>query len=127
MARLAGIDLPKNKKAYIGLQYIFGIGEKSSTEILAKANVNPNKKVSDLTEEELAKIRSVMTAEYKVEGALRSEVQQNIKRLMDIGTYRGIRHRRGLPAHGQRTRTNSRTRKGKRKTVAGKKKVAAKK
>ena len=127
MARLAGIDLPKNKKAYIGLQYIFGIGEKSSTEILAKANVNPNKKVAELTEEELAKIRSIMTADYKVEGALRSEVQQNIKRLMDIGTYRGIRHRRGLPAHGQRTRTNSRTRKGKRKTVAGKKKVAAKK
>jgi small subunit ribosomal protein S13 len=127
LARLAGIDLPKNKKAYIGLQYIFGIGEKSSTEILAKANVDPNKKVSDLTEEELAKIRSIMTADYKVEGALRSEVQQNIKRLMDIGTYRGIRHRRGLPARGQRTRTNSRTRKGKRKTVAGKKKVAAKK
>jgi small subunit ribosomal protein S13 len=127
LARLAGIDLPKNKKAYIGLQYIFGIGERSSTEILAKANVNPNKKVSDLTEEELAKIRSIMTSEYKVEGALRGEVQQNIKRLMDIGTYRGIRHRRGLPARGQRTRTNSRTRKGKRKTVAGKKKVAAKK
>ncbi|MFA7419792.1 MAG: 30S ribosomal protein S13 [Melioribacteraceae bacterium] len=127
MARLAGIDLPKNKKAYIGLTYIFGIGEKSSTDILAKANVNPNKKISELSEEELAKIRSIMTNEYKVEGALRSEVQQNIKRLMDIGTYRGIRHRRGLPARGQRTRTNSRTRKGKRKTVAGKKKVAAKK
>jgi small subunit ribosomal protein S13 len=127
LARLAGIDLPKNKKAYIGLTYIFGIGEKSSTDILAKANVNPNKKISELSEEELAKIRSIMTNEYKVEGALRSEVQQNIKRLMDIGTYRGIRHRRGLPARGQRTRTNSRTRKGKRKTVAGKKKVAAKK
>ncbi|MEW6653970.1 MAG: 30S ribosomal protein S13 [Bacteroidota bacterium] len=127
MARLAGIDLPKNKKAYIGLTYIFGIGEKSSTDILAKANVNPNKKVSELSEEELAKIRSIMTNEYKVEGALRSEVQQNIKRLMDIGTYRGIRHRRGLPARGQRTRTNSRTRKGKRKTVAGKKKTPAKK
>jgi small subunit ribosomal protein S13 len=127
LARLAGIDLPKNKKAYIGLTYIFGIGEKSSADILAKANINPNKKVSDLTEEEIAKIRSVMTSEYKVEGALRSEVQQNIKRLMDIGTYRGIRHRRGLPVRGQRTRTNSRTRKGKRKTVAGKKKVAAKK
>ncbi|MDP2036651.1 MAG: 30S ribosomal protein S13 [Ignavibacteria bacterium] len=127
MARLAGIDLPKNKKAYIGLTYIFGIGEKSSTDILAKANVNPNKKISELSEEELAKIRSIMTNEYKVEGALRSEVQQNIKRLMDIGTYRGIRHRRGLPAHGQRTRTNSRTRKGKRKTVAGKKKTPAKK
>jgi len=127
LARLAGIDLPKNKKAYIGLTYIFGIGEKSSTDILAKANVNPNKKISELSEEELAKIRSIMTNEYKVEGALRSEVQQNIKRLMDIGTYRGIRHRRGLPARGQRTRTNSRTRKGKRKTVAGKKKTPAKK
>ncbi len=127
MARLAGIDLPKNKKAYIGLTYIFGIGEKSSTDILAKANVNPNKKISELSEEELAKIRSIMTNEYKVEGALRSEVQQNINRLMDIGTYRGIRHRRGLPARGQRTRTNSRTRKGKRKTVAGKKKTPAKK
>lgn len=127
MARLAGIDLPKNKKAFIGLTYIYGIGEKSSMAILTKAGVNPDKRVSDLTEEEIAKIRSVMTSEYKVEGALRSEVQQSIKRLMDIGSYRGLRHRRSLPARGQRTRTNSRTRKGKRKTVAGKKKVAAKK
>lgn len=127
MARIAGVDLPKNKKAFIGLTYIFGIGEKSSMEILKKAEVNPDKKVSDLTEEEIARIRSVMTAEFKVEGALRSEVQQNIKRLMDIGSYRGIRHRRSLPARGQRTRTNSRTRKGKRKTVAGKKKTPAKK
>lgn len=127
MARLAGIDLPKNKKAFIGLTYIFGIGETSSYDILTKANVNPDKKVADLTEEEIARIRSVMTADYKVEGSLRSEVQQNIKRLMDVGSYRGLRHRRSLPARGQRTRTNSRTRKGKRKTVAGKKKVAAKK
>ncbi len=127
MARLAGIDLPKNKKAYIGLTYIFGIGVSSAMDILKKAEVDPNKKISELGEEELAKIRSIMTNEYKVEGALRSEIQQNIKRLMDIGTYRGIRHRRGLPVRGQRTRTNSRTRKGKRKTVAGKKKVAAKK
>ncbi len=127
MARIAGIDLPKNKKAYVGLTYIFGIGQKSAEDILAKANVNPNKKISELTEEEVAKIRSVMTADYKVEGALRSEVQQNIKRLMDIGAYRGIRHRRSLPARGQRTRTNSRTRKGKRRTVAGKKKTPAKK
>lgn len=127
MARLAGIDLPKQKKAFIGLTYIFGIGRKSAMDILTKAQVNPDKKIQDLTEEEIAKIRSVMTADYKVEGALRSEVQQNIKRLMDIGSYRGIRHRRGLPVRGQRTRTNSRTRKGKRKTVAGKKKVAAKK
>jgi small subunit ribosomal protein S13 len=127
LARLAGIDLPKNKKAFIGLTYIFGIGDKSAMEILTKANVNPNKKVSELTEEEIAKIRSVMTADYKVEGSLRSEVQQNIKRLMDIGAYRGLRHRRSLPVRGQRTRTNSRTRKGKRKTVAGKKKTPAKK
>jgi len=127
LARLAGIDLPKNKKAFIGLTYIFGIGDKSAMEILTRANVNPNKKVSELTEEEIAKIRSVMTADYKVEGSLRSEVQQNIKRLMDIGSYRGLRHRRSLPVRGQRTRTNSRTRKGKRKTVAGKKKTPAKK
>ncbi len=127
MARLAGVDLPKNKKAYIGLTYIFGIGDTASMDILTKAGVDPNKKVSDLSEEEIAKIRSVMTAEYRVEGALRSEVQQNIKRLMDIGAYRGIRHRRGLPVRGQRTRTNSRTRKGKRRTVAGKKKTPAKK
>lgn len=127
MARLAGIDLPKQKKAFIGLTYIFGIGRKSAIEILTKAQVNPDKKIQELTEEEIAKIRSVMTADFKVEGALRSEVQQSIKRLMDIGSYRGIRHRRGLPVRGQRTRTNSRTRKGKRKTVAGKKKVAAKK
>jgi small subunit ribosomal protein S13 len=127
LARLAGIDLPKNKKAFIGLTYIFGIGETSSMDILTKANVNPDKKVSDLTEEEIARIRSIMTSDYKVEGALRSEVQQSIKRLMDIGAYRGVRHRRSLPVRGQRTRTNSRTRKGKRKTVAGKKKVAAKK
>lgn len=127
MARLAGVDLPKNKKAFIGLTYIFGIGEKSSMDILSRANVNPDKKVSELTEEEIAKIRAIMTSDYKIEGALRSEVQQNIKRLMDIGSYRGIRHRRSLPARGQRTRTNSRTRKGKRKTVAGKKKTPAKK
>jgi small subunit ribosomal protein S13 len=127
LARIAGIDLPKQKKAFIGLTYIFGIGPKVSMDILTKANVNPEKKISELTEEEIAKIRSVMTSDYKVEGALRSEVQQNIKRLMDIGCYRGLRHRRGLPARGQRTRTNSRTRKGKRKTVAGKKKAPSKK
>ena len=127
MARLAGIDLPKQKQAYIGLTYIYGIGQYTAKEILEKANVDPLKKVSDLTEEEVGKIRSIMQAEYKVVGALRSEVQQNIKRLMDIGCYRGLRHRRGLPARGQRTKTNSRTRKGKRRTVAGKKKAAAKK
>lgn len=127
MARIAGIDLPKNKKAYIGLTYIFGVGKHSAMSILDRAKVDPNKKIAELTETEIAEIRSIMTTEYKVEGALRSEVQQNIKRLMDIGSYRGLRHRRGLPARGQRTRTNSRTRKGKRRTVAGKKKTPAKK
>ena len=123
MARIAGVDLPKNKKVLYGLQYIYGIGEFTAATILEKAKVSPVKKVSDLTEEEVAEIRSVITAEYRVEGALRSEVQQNIKRLMDIGSYRGIRHRLGLPLRGQRTKNNSRTRKGKRKTVANKKKV----
>jgi small subunit ribosomal protein S13 len=127
LARISGVDLPKNKKVLFGLQYIFGIGPTISQEIVTKSGVDPNKKVADLTDEEIAQIRAVITADYKVEGALRSEVQQNIKRLMDIGTYRGLRHRRGLPARGQRTRTNSRTRKGKRKTVAGKKKTPTKK
>ncbi len=127
MARIAGVDLPKNKKVLFGLQYIFGVGPSISKAILEKAKVSPDKKISDLTEEEVAEIRAAMTADYKVEGALRSEVQQNIKRLMDIGSYRGIRHRKSLPARGQRTRTNSRTRKGKRKTVAGKKKAPSKK
>ncbi len=127
MARIAGIDLPKNKRAEIGLTYIYGIGRTSAQEILTKAEVDLNKKISDLTDEDIAKIRAVITSDHKVEGALRSEVQMNIKRLMDIGCYRGLRHRKGLPARGQRTRTNSRTRKGKRKTVAGKKKAAAKK
>ncbi len=127
MARIAGVDLPKNKKVYIGLTYIYGIGQSTALKVLDMAKVDPNKKVADLTEEEVAQIRSVMTANLKVEGSLRSEVQQNIKRLMDIGTYRGLRHRRGLPVRGQRTKTNSRTRKGKRKTVAGKKKVPGKK
>lgn len=127
MARISGVDLPKNKKVLFGLQYIFGIGPTISGEICTKSGVNPDKKVADLTDEEIAQIRATITADYKVEGALRSEVQQNIKRLMDIGTYRGLRHRRGLPARGQRTRTNSRTRKGKRKTVAGKKKTPTKK
>jgi small subunit ribosomal protein S13 len=127
VARIAGVDLPKNKQVLFGLQYIFGIGKTVSAEILEKAKIDPKKKVSDLNDEEIAQIRAAIQADYKVEGALRSEVQQNIKRLMDIGSYRGIRHRRGLPVRGQRTRTNSRTRKGKRKTVAGKKKVPTKK
>ena len=126
MARIAGVDLPKKKRSEIGLTYIYGIGHTSARNILRKAGVDLNKKVGDLNDDEVAKIRGIITAEYKVEGALRSEVQMNIKRLMDIGCYRGIRHRKGLPVRGQRTRTNSRTRKGRRKTVAGKKKVAAK-
>jgi small subunit ribosomal protein S13 len=115
------------KKAFIGLTYIYGIGQHTAIKILEKASVNPDKRISDLTEEEVAKIRAIMTADLKVEGALRSEVQQNIKRLMDIGTYRGLRHRRGLPVRGQRTKTNSRTRKGKKRTVAGKKKAPGQK
>lgn len=126
MARIAGIDLPKKKRAEIGLTYIFGIGHTTARTILTRAGVDFNKKVGDLTDDEVAKIRGIITSDYKVEGSLRSEVQMNIKRLMDIGCYRGIRHRRGLPVRGQRTRTNARTRKGKRKTVAGKKKAAAK-
>ena len=127
MARISGVDLPKNKTVLYGLQYIYGIGMTTSADVLEKAKVDPKKKVADLTEGDVAEIRAVLTADYKVEGALRSEVQQNIKRLMDIGAYRGIRHRKGLTVRGQRTRTNARTRKGKRKTVAGKKKVPTKK
>jgi small subunit ribosomal protein S13 len=127
VARIAGVDLPKNKPVEIGLTYIYGIGRSTSREILAKAKVDLHKRVAQLNDEEVAAIRSVIQSDYKVEGALRSEVQMNIKRLMDIGSYRGLRHRKGLPVRGQRTRTNARTRKGKRKTVAGKKKAAEKK
>jgi small subunit ribosomal protein S13 len=126
VARIAGIDLPKKKRSEVGLTYIYGIGRTSARSILKKAGVGFDKKIGDLNDDEVAKIRSIITAEFKVEGALRSETQTNIKRLMDIGCYRGIRHRKGLPARGQRTRTNARTRKGRRKTVAGKKKVMAK-
>jgi small subunit ribosomal protein S13 len=126
LARIAGVDLPKKKRSEIGLTYIFGIGRTSARSILQKAGISYDKKIGDLNDEEVQKIRGIITADYKVEGALRSETQMNIKRLMDIGCYRGIRHRRGLPVRGQRTRTNARTRKGRRKTVAGKKKVAAK-
>ena len=127
MARIAGIDLPKNKRVVIGLTSIFGIGRSSSRKILNKLGISEDTKVSALSDDEVNQIRSEIANEIKVEGALRSEVQMNIKRLMDIGTYRGKRHRKGLPVRGQRTRTNARTRKGKRKTVAGKKKAAAKK
>lgn len=123
MARIAGIDLPKNKRGEIGLTYIYGIGRVSAQNILSQAGVDWNKKVQDWNDDELTKIRNIITEKHKVEGALRSEVQLNIKRLMDIGSYRGVRHRLGLPLRGQRTKNNSRTRKGRRKTVANKKKV----
>jgi small subunit ribosomal protein S13 len=127
VARIAGIDLPKNKRAEIGLTYIYGIGRTSAQKILTSAGISYDKRVSELTDDEVAKIRSIITSDYKVEGACRTETQMNIKRLMDINCYRGLRHRKGLPVRGQRTRTNARTRKGKRKTVAGKKKAVAKK
>ncbi len=128
MARIAGVDLPKNKRIEIALTYIFGIGLSSSKKILAKAGVDPDKRVKDLTPEEISKIRDIIDKEYKVEGELRKEIAMNIKRLIDIGCYRGLRHIMGLPVRGQRTRTNARTRKGPRKTVAGRgKKRGAKK
>jgi small subunit ribosomal protein S13 len=126
MARIAGVDLPKNKRGEIGLTYIFGIGVSTAKYILNKSGINLDKKVHEWNDDELNAIRNTITNEFKVEGALRSEVQMNIKRLLDIACYRGLRHRKGLPVRGQRTRTNSRTRKGKRKTVAGKKKIAKK-
>lgn len=122
MARIAGIDLPKNKRGVISLTYIYGIGKTTSQKILADAGISEDKKVVDWTDEEIAKLRQIIQ-DMKVEGQLRSEVQLNIKRLIDINCYRGVRHRRGLPVRGQRTQTNARTRKGKRKTVAGKKKA----
>ncbi|ATL47451.1 30S ribosomal protein S13 [Chitinophaga caeni] len=126
MARIAGIDLPKNKRGEIGLTYIYGIGRSTAQYILTQSGIDFNKKVKDWNDDEQAAIRNVINAEFKVEGQLRSEVQMNIKRLLDIACYRGLRHRKGLPVRGQRTRTNSRTRKGKRKTVAGKKKAPKK-
>ena len=120
MARIAGVDLPRDKRVEIGLTYIYGIGLTLSREVLKKAGVNPDVRVRDLTEDDVAKLRNVL-ADYKVEGDLRREVSLNIKRLVEIGSYRGIRHREGLPTRGQRTKTNSRTRKGPRKTIAGKK------
>ena len=123
MARISGIDLPKNKRGEIGLTYIFGIGRSSAQRILSEAGVSFDKKVNEWDDDELTKIRTIINDQFKVEGALRSETQLNIKRLMDIGCYRGVRHRSGLPVRGQRTKNNCRTRKGKRKTVANKKKV----
>ncbi len=126
MARIAGVDLPKQKRGEIGLTYIYGIGPSTAKYILTKAGIDVNKKVNQWNDDELNAIRNIITNELKVEGQLRSEVQMSIKRLLDIACYRGLRHRKGLPVRGQRTKTNSRTRKGKRKTVAGKKKVAKK-
>jgi len=126
LARIEGIDLPKNKRGEIGLTYIFGIGRSTAQYILDKAEISYDKKVNDWDDAEQAAIRNIITNEFKVEGQLRSEVQTSIKRLLDIACYRGLRHRKGLPVRGQRTRTNSRTRKGKRKTVAGKKKAPKK-
>ena len=123
MARIAGIDLPKNKRGEIALTYVFGIGRSLAQEILDKAEIDRNQKVSDWNDDQLTTLRDMIGEEYKVEGELRSEIQLNIKRLMDIGCNRGIRHRAGLPLRGQRTKNNSRTRKGKRKTVANKKKA----
>ena len=122
MARIAGVDLPKEKRAVIGLTYIFGIGFSTAKEILHACNVDENTKIQDLNEQEVTAIRSHIQNNLKVEGTLRTEVTMNIKRLMDIGCYRGLRHRRGLPLHGQRTSTNARTRKGKKKTVGAKRK-----
>ena len=124
MARIAGVDIPDNKRGEISLTYIFGIGRNLSVKILNKAGVDLDKKVKDWTEDEANEIRNIIAAEIKTEGVLRSEVQLHIKRLLDIGCYRGLRHRKGLPVRGQRTKNNSRTRKGKRKTVANKKKAS---
>ena len=116
MARIAGIDLPRDKRVEIGLTYIFGIGRSLSNEILKKAGVDPNVKVRDLTDDDTGKIRTIITNDYDIEGTLRTEITMNIKRLMDIGCYRGLRHRRGLPVHGQNTKNNARTRKGRKRT-----------
>jgi small subunit ribosomal protein S13 len=123
MARISGIDLPKNKRGEIGLTYIYGLGRSNARKILAEAGIDFDKKVQEWTDEEQTAIRNIINEKFKVEGSLRSEVQMNIKRLMDIGCYRGIRHRSGLPLRGQRTKNNARTRKGKKKTVANKKKA----
>ena len=123
MARISGVDIPDNKRGEIALTYIFGIGKRSAQNILTEAGIDANKKAMDWTDDEANKIRSIISENYKVEGVLKSEVQMNIKRLMDIGCYRGLRHRKGLPVRGQHTKNNSRTRKGKRKTVANKKKA----
>ena len=126
MARIAGVDLPREKRAEIGLTYIFGIGRATSRRILGEASVDPDTRVHALSDEEVNRLRRIIDATYRVEGALRSEIARNIKRLMDIGSYRGLRHRRGLPVRGQRTHTNARTKKGPRRAIAGKKKPGKK-
>lgn len=122
MARIAGVDLPRNKRIEVALTYIYGIGGSTSTKILAQTGVNPDRRVHELSDDEVNRLRRVIENQYKVEGALRTEVSMNVKRLMDIGCYRGLRHRRGLPVRGQRTHTNARTHKGTRRAIAGKKK-----
>ena len=122
MARIAGVDLPNDKRTEVALTYIYGIGPTRAKEIIEKSGVDPDTRVHKLTDEEIARLRNIIERDYKIEGELRSEVALNIKRLIDIGTYRGFRHRRGMPVRGQRTRTNARTRKGRKKTVAGRKK-----
>lgn len=124
MPRIAGVDLPRDKRVEIALTYIYGVGRSRAQEILSKTGVNPDTRMRDITEEEAARLREVIERDYTIEGDLRREVQGNIQRLMEIGAYRGLRHRRGLPVRGQRTRTNARTRKGRRKTVAGRKRAA---
>jgi len=127
MARIAGVDIPRDKRVDIGLRYIYGIGPTTASQIVTRTRIDPSTRVRDLTEEEIVRLREIIEREFKVEGDLRREVNMNIKRLIEIGCYRGIRHRRGLPVHGQRTRTNARTKRGARKTVAGRRKATAKK
>jgi small subunit ribosomal protein S13 len=127
MARISGVDIPRDKRVEISLRYIYGIGPSNSRVVLARARVNPDTRVKDLTEEEISRLRDAIEKNHKVEGDLRREIQFNVKRMTEIGCYRGVRHRRNLPVHGQRTRTNARTKRGARKTVAGRKKAAAKK
>ena len=126
MARIAGVDLPRDKRIEIGLTYIYGIGLSQSKSIIAQASIDPNTRTHALTEEQVTQLRAIIESNHKVEGSLRGEVNMNIRRLMDTGAYRGLRHRRGLPAHGQRTKTNARTRKGPRRSIAGKKKTPPK-
>ena len=127
MARISGVDIPREKRVDVSLRYIYGIGSTSASKIVEAANVNPATRVRDLTDDEIARIRDLIDRNYMVEGDLRRDLRQNIQRLIEVNCYRGIRHRRGLPVHGQRTRTNARTRKGPAKTVAGKRRTAAKK